>query len=129
MVDVQKAVYAALAGDATLATLIDDIYDHVPQDAAFPYLEVGNAAFNDAGTKTENIVEFQYEVHTWTRATGHYEVRQIQDQVRVVLHHAALTPDSGTIVHIHEDFRESIADPDGISLHGVQRFTILYQYA
>lgn len=128
MFTIQKAIFSALTSDATLMAMITGVYDHVPQQTDFPYIEIGESSAADAGTKTEDIEELNYEIHSWARNTGHYEIKQIQDQVRTTLHNAALSADTGTVVLIQEEFRETITDADGESLHGIQRYSITYQY-
>ena len=46
--ELQKAIYARLAGDEDLAALLATrIYDNVPGDAGFPYLAIGENETRD----------------------------------------------------------------------------------
>ena len=47
LVALQDAVHAALAASAEMQALIGNpvrLYDHVPEDAAFPYVELGEVS-------------------------------------------------------------------------------------
>ena len=51
-VELQKAVFEALAGDAALAALIGTrIFDHAPANVAFPYVTFGRTSIYDWSTR------------------------------------------------------------------------------
>lgn len=126
----QQAVYDRLAADATLSTIAPGgVYDHVPQSTVYPYITLGYAAADNAGTKTEDLREFTFTVNVWSRQRGHKEARTIQERIRTLLHRVALTVSTGHVIDIEEDFSESFLDEDGKTYHGVQRFKALFEAA
>lgn len=70
--EVQTAMYSRLTGDTTLMALLTAVYDFtaVPDDAAFPYVTIGDAtetplnAFGRRGYATRHLV------HIWDSGYG-----------------------------------------------------------
>jgi Protein of unknown function (DUF3168) len=122
--DLQKAAYAALAGDASLTGLIGSgaVYDHVPQQAAFPYVVIGEARVADWSTGTEPGSEQLLTLHVWSRYEGKREAYAIADSIRSRLDEAALTLEDNRLINLRHQFSDLRRDPDGETYHGVLRF-------
>jgi hypothetical protein len=122
--DLQKAVYAALAADATLTTLLGDdgIHDAVPQDAAFPFLVIDQTQVRDWSTGTEAGAEHMLTLHVWSRYTGKKEAYEIADSVRAALDGALLGLDEHRLINLRHQYSELKRDEDGQTHHGVLRF-------
>src|SRR5690606_17131679 len=105
--DLQKAMFETLAGDAALAALLGGarIFDHVPTDAAFPYVTFGRVSVFDWSTSTESGLEHLVTLHVWSKAKGKKEAFAILDAVRKVLE-APLTLDSQHLVNFRFEFAE-----------------------
>lgn len=125
---VQKAIYAALTGNAPVMALVTGVYDHPPENVVLPVIGIGNDSADDAGTKTEQIIDYRAQIDVWAGGLNFAAVKQIQDAIRTALHQQAISVDSGTIVYCRESSRSAIPETDG-EIHGVQFFSILYQYA
>lgn len=124
---IQKAVYTALTGDATLMAAVTGVYDHPDPDAVLPIVSIGDFSADYAGTKTEDMVEYTAELNVWAADLNFATVKIIQDYVRDVLHRQALSVDSGTVTYVFEEFATVQAENDG-EARGVQRFRMLYNY-
>jgi hypothetical protein len=122
--DLQKAAYAALAGAAPLTGLIGNeaIYDHVPQDAAFPYVVIDETRLADWSTGTEHGSEHLLTLHVWSRYRGKRETYQIGDAIRTALDEAELSLDDNRLINLRHQFSDLRRDPDGETYHGVLRF-------
>ncbi|WP_088348505.1 MULTISPECIES: DUF3168 domain-containing protein [Rhodomicrobium] len=121
--DLQKTVYTALAADAQLTALIDTgLYDHVPQNAAFPFVVIDQMQLRDWSTGTERGSEHVLMLHVWSRQEGKREAYAIADAVREVLDGAELTLDDNRLVNLAHQFSDLKRDPDGETYHGVLRF-------
>ena len=122
--DLQKAAYAALAGAAPLTGLIgnDAIYDHVPQDAAFPYVVIDETRLADWSTGTEPGSEHLLTLHVWSRYQGKRETYQIADAIRAALDEADLSLEDNRLINLRHQFSDLRRDPDGETYHGVLRF-------
>ena len=120
----QQAIFAALAGDATLTGLLGGarIYDEAPQDAAFPYVTLGTSRALDWSTGTESGAEHVVTIHVWSEGGGKKEALAIMEAVRAVLDDAALTLTGHSLVNLRHVFSEARRDVDGELVHGVLRF-------
>lgn len=120
----QKAVFAALSADAALTSLIGAgrVYDDTPQQAAFPYLTLGQSTARDWGTATEDGAEHVLTVHVWSRAAGKKEAHAAMRAVRQVLHDQPLTLEDHRLVNLRHELSEASRDPDGETVHGIIRF-------
>jgi hypothetical protein len=122
--DLQKAVYAALAADATLTTLLGGaaIHDAVPQNATFPYVVIDQTQIRDWSTGTEPGAEHMLMLHVWSRHAGKREAHEIADAIRAALGGAMLSLEEHRLVNLRHQYSELKRDEDGETQHGVLRF-------
>jgi hypothetical protein len=128
--DLQKAMFEALAGDATLAALLGGkrIFDRVPTDAAFPYVTFGRTSVFDWSTSTESGLEHLVTLHVWSKAKGKKEAFAIFDAVRSVLE-APLTLHSQHLVNFRFEVAEVSFDDDISVHHGLLRLRAVTESA
>jgi hypothetical protein len=121
--ELQKAVFAVLTGDAGVGALVGDrIYDATPRKAQFPYLNFGSGRTDDWSTGTEEGEEHSLTLHAWSREPGKRETYQILEAVKAALHDTALDLDGHRLVNLRFESAQAARDPDGITWHGVMRF-------
>jgi hypothetical protein len=122
--DLQKAVYAALAADASLSALLGGaaIYDAPPQNTAFPYVVIDQTQIRDWSTGTEQGAEHMLMLHVWSRYAGKREAHEIADAIRAALDGALLSLEDHRLVNLRHQYSELKRDPDGETQHGVLRF-------
>jgi hypothetical protein len=122
--DLQKAVYAALAADAPLTTLLGGaaIHDAAPQNAAFPYVVIDQTQIRDWSTGTEPGAEHMLMLHVWSRHAGKREAYEIADAIRAALGDAMLSLEEHRLVNLRHQYSELKRDEDGETQHGVLRF-------
>lgn len=72
----QKAIYARLNSRLSVP-----VYDHVPNDAPFPFVAVGEDTEVDWSAKSEPGEEVTHTVHIYSRWQGMKEAKDIKDQV------------------------------------------------
>ena len=126
----QQAVYGALTGDAAVQALLGNparVFDHVPQDSAFPYVVVGEATSGPFDTKTEDGLDQTLTIHTWSRYRGLKETKEIMAAVADALDDQALAVSGHDLVLLRLTFGATVLDPDGLTRHGVQRFRAVTQ--
>jgi hypothetical protein len=127
--EVQRAVYEALSTDQELATLVTGVYDHVPENARFPYVKIGggDTETNQPSTMGTPGRENVIAVHVWSRYPGQAEVKTISRVVTERLDGYALNllpwKWTGTL-YISSEYLD---DPDGITRHGALRFRVRSQ--
>ena len=133
-VQIVTAIIAALKGDAPLSALITvyaaspAVFTHVPQDLeSYPYVvlfETGlSADDNDCNLGFDGTLN----IHSWSDQRDMSVIGGIQKAIYDVLHHAELSMAGYTLVELHQEFSTILRDPDGITLHGVQRYRIILQ--
>lgn len=123
-IELQKAVFAALSGDAGLVAALGSgrIFDHAPANVPFPYVTFGRASAYDWATATEDGTEHLFTVHVWSRAKGRLEAATIMAAVRKRLHDAALALSGHVLVNLREESQEMRFEDDHGVHHGMARF-------
>lgn len=120
--ELQKAVFAALDGDATLGALISGVFDHVPPGTEFPYVTVGEVTVRDESTMAKDGQVHTVTVHSWSRGRGRKELKQVMGEVYRILHKGTLAVAGQDVAGMMFEFADTLLDPDGLTYHGVQRF-------
>ena len=101
------------------------VFDRVPADVVFPYIELGEFQTLDDGAQCHDGQEVYVTLHVWSRAVGQVEVKTIAGVVRGALHEAELTLTGWQFLEIaHQDTRY-LKDPDGLTSHAVLTFRAL----
>jgi hypothetical protein len=121
----QKAIFAALSADSTLALLIGNpprIYDDPPGEVQLPYVQIGDGSEADWGTATDTATEHQFSIHVWSRAGGRMEARAILAVIYDVLHDAALTLESNRLVNLRFALSQVWRETDAETYHGMARY-------
>ena len=122
----QTAAFAALDANATLKA-IAPVYDGAPQNAALPYVDMGDADVDDWGSKTFNGGEHFLTLHVWSDARGKKQTWDIIEQIRATLHEAALTVTGHTLVLLRHTSSRVFKDIDETVHHGIVEFRALTQ--
>lgn len=98
------------------------VYDEVPQNAAFPYVSVGeftSAQIDDSCTYRDQV---SIELHVWSRYEGWKEAKNIQADIDRLLRDQSGEVDGYRITSIIRDTENMFRDPDGVTRHGVSNF-------
>lgn len=119
----QKAVYDALVA----ASLGVTVYDHVPANAAAPYVQIGDGDASDWGSKTFAGQSVGIAIHVWSEARGFKEANDLASSIHTALHEVALSLTGGTLVQLRFATSNRVNDPDGVTKHVAMRFEALIQ--
>lgn len=120
----QEAVFARLTQDGALSAMMD-IYGHVPDGAALPYLTIASLAGSDWSSKTAKGAEFMLEIHAYSRAESPQPCTDALERVYALLHDAAYTV-SGYQLVLSQFYDGSVRRArDGAFYRGVQRYRIV----
>lgn len=133
--ELREAIIALLKGHAGLAALLSidpvdgstAVYDHVPQDATFPYEVVGDPTGVDHDTDTTLGWDAEVTIHQYSRFRGFEEVERIQRQNDEALNRAVPVVVDARIVTLHRVSVDGVLDPDGLTRHGIHRFRAIVQ--
>jgi hypothetical protein len=127
--EIQKAIFVRLT--AQLAGT--PVYDHVPQDSAFPYVVIGADTSIPWDTKTNDGQEFTCTFHVWDKlAAGRKSVKSLMQNIYSALHQqeSNLSLSGFTVVLMRCEFTETYQETavEGEVdhyYHGVMRFRAL----
>ena len=127
--ELQKAIFAALQGDAALAALLGGprIYDRTASDAAFPYVTFGRTSAYDWSTGTEIGTEHLFTLHVWSKAKGKKETLDIMQRIEADLHDSPLAMAGWRLVNLRREFAETRFDEDQSVYHGLIRFRAMVE--
>lgn len=122
--ELQKAVFAALAGDAALVSALGGakVFDHVPAGTSFPYVTFGRTSVYDWSTATESGTEQLFTLHVWSKARGKAEALTILERIGAILHDQPLVLDGHALVNLRREFADVRHDEDLDLYHGLARF-------
>ena len=124
----QQAIFTALDG-ATIndadGNAITGVFDDVPENTAYPYVQVGDDSMADNSTKDLDGNIHSIVIHTWSRYRGDKEAKEIMARVYDLLHNSSLSVSGASLVNARFDTSDILTDPDGITKHGVQRFNFV----
>jgi hypothetical protein len=127
----QQTVYGLLTG-ASPALCSGRIYDAVPQDVVFPYVEIDGAqsipddtSASDGGQDAG--VSDYFDLHIWSRYQGQMEVREIVDEIHGLLHQQALTIAGRASANSWVRNVRYLLDPDGLTRHAVVNVEIIHR--
>ena len=126
----QAALVASLRGDSAVAALVDArVFDEVPQQAAFPYIALGDLQGLVFRADQYRGTDATWTLHAWSRAQGSVEVKQILAAMREALDGTALTVTGFRLVSLLVDESRSFLDQDGKTHHGVLTIRALLEPA
>ena len=119
----QTAVYSTLNGDSNLtSTLGASIFDDVPEDSGFPYIQIGADTINEYGTKDVDGASTSLTLHVWSQYKGSLQTKNIMDRIHSLLHDASISVTGYNLINIRFEFGDILRDPDGVTRHGIIRF-------
>jgi len=119
------ALYGAL--NAALAVPVYDI--QAPQDAAFPYVTIGELISAPDDTKGEPAMDVLATFHVWSRSRSSAEAKGIMAQIYAALHMKPLAATGATVNWCRMDVQQTTIDPDGITHHALARYQIRIEAA
>jgi hypothetical protein len=129
---VQQAVYDKLSADTAVTSLVEGIFDSVPQGQAYPYITIGEDVHTEWDTATTDGSSCSISIHVWSRAgqkRGRMQTKEIQGAIYESLHKQELSLTGWDFVGVDCETSSSFVDQDGLTRHGVQIFRILIERA
>ena len=118
----QRAIYAALKDVVGVP-----VYDGAPQDAALPYVDLGEAQVLPWDTKTELGSEHAITLHAWSAAASKGETWAMLAAIKTALHRQELSLAGQALVMMRLTDEQVFRDVDGVTWHGVARYRALTQ--
>lgn len=120
--EIQKLIRDLLLANAGVSTLVDGVYDSVAADpfgANAAYISFGpvDVVEDDADGIVGGIHTVQLDC--WSRSVGSVGCKRIVDAVKAALHDKPADLPSFGLVQMRVRMRRTLADPDGLTTHGV----------
>lgn len=115
----QSAIYDALAATGY------DVYDHVPQGAAYPYITIDYTLAVDAGLIRTRMEDHRVYLTFWSEYAGQKEIKTMQDAAWSALHEQRLTLSTGAICSLRVASRDTRRDADELTYMGSMTLSIL----
>lgn len=121
--ELQKAIFASLAANANLATVLGGarIYDRVPRPVAYPYVTFGPVTARDWSTATEEGSEILVTLEVWSQTAGVRETHLVIDALRDALRTATLTLPGHRLINLRFEAADIIRADDGETIRGTLR--------
>lgn len=137
--ELREALYTKLRDDATLLSLLGPdpdagtkarVYDEPPDNAALPYIVIGDAVASRFNTFGVTGREFLIDIHCYSAHRGYQEVNQVLGRVEAMLdhQHANLTVTGYTVARCMMDDTNTMREPPLVR-HGIARYRINLQEA
>lgn len=102
------------------------VYDQTaPQGKEMPYIILGDVSMSGDDSRGSVAYVSNIDIHVWSNEENRMEVGRIQEQIRRSLHTDKVIGDG--VNGIHQVLSIVQIDPDGITRHGVQQYTVFYQ--
>jgi len=99
------------------------VYDENPQNAAFPYVVMGEMTGKGWRDKLEDGMEVYSTIHVWSQYHGRKEVDEMSDKILQALSSSTLSLAPNFLAAFDRlDDYSLMVDIDGISRHGIMRF-------
>lgn len=124
--NLQKAVHGALTAASVAG---GRVYDDVPADPIFPYVQIGAALpIVDGVLPGDDGIAEILTLHVWSRHRGQKEVKQIASAIYDTLHQTALTVTGrASAIAWLRRLGPIMLDPDGLTRHGVVEVEIVHR--
>lgn len=133
-VAITKAIIGELRANTTLTTMLvdyvgaDGVFYHVPQNFdAYPYVVVHDIDLDSDNSDGTLAYDGVINIHTWSDKRDISVIGDIMKEVYNTLNRAEFLIDGYLLIDIMQQNEIVLRDPDGITLHGVQRFRIILQ--
>jgi hypothetical protein len=117
----QKAIFTCLTNSAELMSIINGVFDEVPEGVKLPYVTIGDDTVNPMDTKTGAGEDITLTMHIWTNGPGKTENKKIMDVVLQTITGGLMLPDpSFALEGVKREFLNVMPDQSGY--HGICRF-------
>lgn len=123
----QQALYTKLTADATLMALVTGVYDYVPQDAAFPYVMIGEIGISPLASAAGGGMDAAITLRALSREGGRKQAAAILERLHALLHRGTLSLSGFTLISLRFTGSDIALLADGVSHEGRLRLRALAQ--
>lgn len=129
--EIQKAVWKILTSDAQLMSKVVGVFDLVPDDVQFPYIQLGEFTTGPFETFDRYGQEVTMTIHVWAQRLGPRayqgmkQAEDIMEDIQRLLCRTNFYVELWGNVGCWGDFSTTLLEPDGWTRHGILRYRIL----
>lgn len=128
---IQESIYDILTNDAALMSMITGVFDFVPDNENYPYVQIGEATTGPFETYDRYGQEVTLTIHVYSQRVGpnaYQGMKQIDDimnRVQMLLARTYFPVDGWGDVGCWGDYEQTLLESDGITRHGILRYRML----
>lgn len=121
--ELQKAVYSTLSSGSYA------VYEIIPPNTEFPYIQIGEETLTTSNTKTSKGTIHNITIHTWSKGSSSANSKVLNDYVAQTLLNG-LTVSGFFVDKITLEMMQTLkeSDTDSTIFHGVIQFDITLTY-
>lgn len=121
---VQQGMYSKLSGDGVLMDMVTGVHDAVPQQAAVPYIVIGDGEAVELPQLSAVMAECRMVLHVWTAGSGRKAALAILNRLHGLLHHGALSLPGHTLLAMRAIRAETQVDAEHDRVYGVMELSL-----
>lgn len=118
----QTKVFQILDADAQITC---EVYDHTPDNSTYPFIQIGDDAFDDFGSHDIDGFQVDMTIHTWTQGEGMSACKTLQERIYTLLHNVDLALSGQRTISLRGALTTTMLDPDGRTFHGINKFRLI----
>lgn len=105
--------------------MISGVYDHVPQDTAYPFVVIGQDEIRDLSNLEKEGTEHRLSFRIYSREAGRKEASSIMERIVALMHTDALTITGQTILASRFTSSNIALEKDGATYTGTLNFRVV----
>jgi hypothetical protein len=114
--------------DRLTAEVSCPIYDSVPMNAAMPYVSIDYELSNNVDILNKRRDMRLFYLSIWSDFKGQEEVKRLMGEIDSALHERSLPLETGRVISIRVDRKQTNREPDGITYQGSITLRILTEH-
>jgi hypothetical protein len=128
---IQEAIYGVLTSDAALMNMVTGVFDFVPDNVNFPYIQIGEFTTGPFQTYDRYGQEVTITIHVWSQRIGPNayqgmaQIDAIMNLIQGLLARTFIPVDGWGDLGCWGDYEQTLLESDGITRHGILRYRML----
>jgi len=106
--------------------MISGVFDYVPDEQEYPYVEIGEDSFTSFNGHNFNGFSGETTIRCYDSNTSSLKLKQIQSRIYELLHDSSFLLDSFKKINFRCKLTTSTVDNDNITQNGIQVFEFIF---
>ena len=123
----QQSLFQALSGDTMLMDIATHIYDHLPDDATYPCIVIGDAKEEDIAADAAIAHKVTATIYCYSKASGRKQTLNMLQRLHGLLHHGNLNLNGATVSHIRVQEMQTRLHPSHELVEGIAKMIALIE--